>query len=185
MARDTLNRMAIPKYSKLEFERKWLVPATYVELLEGSPHFLIEDLYLSCGRLRLRSMTDSETGEKTFKLCKKYGAISKNSEPIVNIYLTEYEYCGLGKLAGAVIKKKGYKRLFEEQKFSMDAFQGALRGLILCEIEANSEVALMKIVKPPIAIVEVTERAEFNGGNLCRLTSDEIRKLLELFAPEH
>ena len=130
-------------------------------------------------------MTDSETGEKTFKLCKKYGAISKNSEPIVNIYLTEDEYCGLGKLAGAVIKKERYKRLFDGQKFSMDVFQGALRGLILCEIEANSEVGLMKIRTPPIAIVEVTERAEFNSGNLCRLTSDEMRKLLEVIAPEY
>ena len=80
--------MPIPNYSKLENERRWLIAESFASSLKVLAYKKIDDVYLSCGRLRLRAITDSQSGDLQFKLCKKYGPISAMVEPIVNIYLT-------------------------------------------------------------------------------------------------
>lgn len=51
----------IPKYSKLENERRWLMPSSFYNSLRQLPYKKIEDIYFSCGRLRLRAITDSHS----------------------------------------------------------------------------------------------------------------------------
>lgn len=170
--------MSIPKYSKIENERRWLMPASFAGLLKSSPYKKINDLYLNCGRIRLREITDAQTGDLQFKLCKKYGSISFSAEPIVNIYLTAEEHAAFLTLPGHKLSKNRYKKMINEIPYTFDVFEGALSGLILCEVEADSEAQLKQVLGPDSAIKEVTGDMKFSGGQICRLTQAEIGKLL-------
>lgn len=161
--------MSTPKYSIIERERRWLIPASFIQSLSQMPYKKIDDLYLTCGRLRLRAISDSQTGEIKFKFCKKYGAISNVAEPIVNIYLTSDEYGALSTLPGHKLSKKRFKKFFEGIEYSFDVFDGDLAGLIICEIEADTESSLSYIPGPSIATREVTGDSAYSGGSLCRL----------------
>jgi CYTH domain-containing protein len=66
--------------------------------------------------------------------------------------------------------------------FSIDVFEGALAGLILCETEAEGLDELMSAVPPRYAQLEVTEDAFFTGGNLCRTKRAELLDKLRTFA---
>lgn len=134
---------------------------------------------MDCGRLRLRSLTKSVDGSKEFKLCKKYGAVSNFSEPIVNIYLSEAEYQALSKMEGKKIKKRRFKQLSQNTNFTIDVFDEDLAGLVLCEIETKDESTLQRILPPDFAVKEVTENKSFSGGALCRMTKDEIQILIK------
>ncbi len=166
--------MTLPKYSKLENERRWLLDSNFKANLEGLPYAEIEDKYLSCGRMRVRSLTYSD-GRKEFKLCKKYEPISKFSQPITNIYLTETEHKDFLSLAGQTIKKKRYKKSWNGNEYSIDVFVAPIDNLILCEIESENEESLRMIVAPPFAKNEVTNDPLFSGGELCKITSGHQR----------
>ena len=56
-------------YTRLEFERKFLVDASRLDFGRLEKYSkLLEDRYFECGRLRLRRQTDSDTGLVKFKL---------------------------------------------------------------------------------------------------------------------
>ena len=176
---DTFNIMSIPKYSKIENERRWLFPLTFLSKLDNLSYQKIEDLYLDCGRLRLRSLTHSQTGQRQFKLCKKYGPISNTAEPIVNIYLSFDEYTTLSILPGSKLIKSRYKLTIDRTQFNVDVFEGELSNLILCEIEAESEELLNAVMSPENAILEVTGNEIFSGGNLAKTDRSELEKILK------
>jgi CYTH domain-containing protein len=158
----------VPKYAILENERRFWVADP--PDLAGAPVRLIEDLYLEAGRLRLRRITHS--GGEVFKLCKKYGSDDPISEPIVNIYLSADEYAALSGLPGARLRKRRYWVDHGGARFSVDVFEGALAGLVLCEAEAQSPEAIAALAFPPWAAREVTADPFFAGGSLAR--SDEL-----------
>ncbi len=158
--------MPIPKYSKLEFERRWLAPKEFARQL-NSPYIVIEDKYLSCGRLRLRKMSGNVS--PVYKLCKKYGSPALANEPIVNIYLTEQEYLSLKNLVGYEIRKKRYKYTDGPSEFSVDVFEGTHKDIILAEIETHDIESLESIPSPSFATKEVTGDIHFTGGHLAKL----------------
>ena len=174
-----MKALTIPKYSKLENERRWLLPSSFISSLKQLPYKKIDDLYLSCGRLRLRAITDSQTGQLEFKLCKKYGAISETCEPIVNVYLTVEEYGALSVLPGHKLSKSRYKKVINNVQYGFDVFEGTLSGLILCEVEAESEDLLKKISSPDLAAKEVTGNSVYSGGHLCVLNTEGLKELLK------
>jgi CYTH domain-containing protein len=167
--------MDIPKYAKLENERRFLVNREIVPDLTTVGFRLIEDLYLSNSRLRLRSVTDSVTGKRELKLCKKYGSNDPMSEPIVNIYLAPSEYELLAKLPGSPIRKRRYRVEHRNQTFGIDVFLDNLAGLVLCEKEAATVDIARALEAPPWAKCEVTADLFFTGGNLCQLSADELQ----------
>lgn len=77
----------VPKYARLERERRWLVDRTACPDLSAHAHVLIEDRYIDGTRLRLRRTTDSASGEQLFKLTKKYDTGDPLARPIVTAYL--------------------------------------------------------------------------------------------------
>lgn len=170
--------MNLPKYSKLECERRWLAQPSVIQDLADLPYYEISDLYLKCGRLRLRAMIHSVTHERQFKLCKKYGQISSHSEPIVNIYLTSDEHSALTSLDGLPIHKHRYKKRIDGIDFSIDVFQGALSGLVICEKEAQSEEELQNVPFPYADAIEITGDHLYSGGALARLEADDVTMLL-------
>jgi len=160
-----------PKYSRIEYERRFLVDAEAGWRRGIEPYSKrIEDHYLDCGRLRLRRIEESDGSRVTFKLTKKYESDSRLAQPIVTILLSAAEYEALAGLPGhGLSKTRHYHGVF-----SVDVFEGALAGLVLCEAEAPDLDALRALEFPAFARWEVTENPDFEGGALCRMTAEEI-----------
>jgi len=163
---------APPKYALMEHERRFLVRRA--PALAGAGERLIEDLYLDAGRLRLRAVTDAASGERTFKLCKKYGSEDPISEPVTNLYLTAEEHAALAGLPGAAVRK----RRFSVDGVGLDVFEGALCGLMICEAEAGSREAILARAFPAWCDREVTADPRFSGAALARLDAAALARLL-------
>lgn len=169
------------QYTRVEYERRFLVlpNAEWKNYVEPYSKVL-EDKYLYDSRLRLRLLTDSDTGRQVIKLNKKYESNSPYFQTISRILLSPNEYRIFDPIEGAWLKKIRYYHFYLGYKFSIDVFEGELNGLILCEIEAGNLEELMKIQPPTYVRCEVTEDVFFTGGNLCHTTYTELQ--LKLFA---
>jgi CYTH domain-containing protein len=168
--------MTIPKYAELENERRFLVAAARLPDLSDLPFRRIEDRYVVGTRLRLRSTTDSVTGARELKFCKKYEGDDPVSGPVTNLYLSEAEHAVLAALPARVIAKRRYRLDHGGRGFGVDVFEGELTGLILCEAEAESREAIMALAFPPWAAREVTADPFFTGGNLSTIPAAELAR---------
>ena len=171
--------MSIPKYAKLENERRFLVDAALLPDLNGLPFRRIEDRYVIGTRLRLRSMTDSVTGLRELKFGKKYEGDDPVSGPITTLYLSEAEHAVLSALPARTIAKRRYWLAHDGRGFGVDVFEGELAGLMLCEAEAETREAIVALVFPPWAAREVTADRFFTGGNLVTLIAAELAARLK------
>ena len=162
---------SIPKYARFEHERRFLVlePPD----LAGSRVRLIEDRYLDAGRLRLRRIIHPD-GAAEHKLCKKYDTADPRSGPIVNIYLTAAEHRAFAAIPGRPLRKRRHTVAWGERLFSVDVFEGALAGLVMCEAEDTSAKAIRARAFPPWASREVTADPFFSGGHLSSVTAAEL-----------
>jgi CYTH domain-containing protein len=167
------------KYTRVEYERRFLVlpQADWRSAVEPYSK-TFEDKYLRQTRLRLRILTDTDTGRRVIKLTKKSESPSPYYQTISRILLSPGEYGLLDALAGDRLRKTRYYHHYHDRVFSIDVFEGALDGLVLCETEADGIEELMSARPPAYAMHEVTEDPFFTGGNLCRATrADLLRKL--------
>src|ERR1700685_1140091 len=121
--------MRVPKYARMEYERRFLVDPTFDWQLNTKPYCkLLEDRYLDCGRLRVRRLEDSDTGRVTFKLTKKVESDSIVPPPLVSVSLSPSEYEALKSLPGRDLSKRRYYDECDGLVFSIDVFQGELDG---------------------------------------------------------
>jgi CYTH domain-containing protein len=167
--------MPDPKYSRIEFERRFLVDPDAGWQRTAKPYSrLLEDRYLDCGRLRIRRLEDSDTGRVAFKLTRKFESDSMFAQPVVGIWLSITEYEALRSLPGRDLSKRRHYDEYCGVVFSIDVFHGKLDGLILCETESESMDALQAVRFPDYARREVTEDRFFTGGSLCRAERPQI-----------
>ena len=68
---------------------------------------------------------------------------------------------------------------YEKQLFEIDLFEGFLKGLILAEIELNSES--QKVYLPDWVGKEVTGVKSFYNSQLSKLTDSEVDGLIRLY----
>lgn len=169
--------MKIPKYSKLENERRFFVGSLTGLALPELDFVHISDLYIDTTHMRLRSVSGAD-GSIIYKLCKKYPKDNNYSGPIVNTYLSVEEYAVFNALPGRRLNKKRYRISYEEIVFGVDVFEGQLGGLILCEVEMQTREQLESVRFPAWAKQEVTEDDFFTGGHLSRLTANQLQEKL-------
>jgi len=171
--------MSPSKYARLEHERRFLVSPDSGWQAHIKPYSkLFQDRYLACGRLRIRRIEDSDTGNVTFKLTKKFESQSSFSQPIVSIQLSGAEYETLAALPGYDLSKTRHYQEHDGRIFSIDVFHGDLTGLIICETEAETIEALQAVRFPPYARWEITQDSLFTGGSLCRARWPEIEEAI-------
>lgn len=150
-----------PKYSRTEFERRWLVSGDAASLLEG-PAVRVVDRYLDGGRLRLRRM---ESGDGVVhKLCKKYGDAPAGSESITNLYLAPAEYAALARLPGTSVEKRRHR----VAGGSLDVYLGSAERVCIWEREFADADAAAHCLAPAFCGREVTGRADYAGAALAR-----------------
>jgi CYTH domain-containing protein len=170
------------RYSRIEYERRFLVSPVADWRSAAEPYFKIfEDKYLLDSRLRLRVLTDSDTGRRVNKLTKKAESSSPYYSAINRILLSNRELELMDSLDGYRLSKRRYYHDHKGRVFSIDVFEGELAGLVLCETEAASLDELMLAEPPPFAGSEVTEDPFFTGGNLARTPRAELLERLAVF----
>src|SRR5205085_348938 len=94
------------KYTRIEYERRFLVsPHSDWHSVVEPYSKTFEDKYLRQARLRLRILTDSDTGRRVMKLTKKFESASPYHQRINRILLSTGEYELLDSLEGDRLKK--------------------------------------------------------------------------------
>jgi CYTH domain-containing protein len=174
MMRTGADEALTPKYAHIERERRWLVDPLRRPDLSALSYTLIEDLYIDGTRIRLRRMTDSETGKSALKLTKKYDAADPLARPIVTTYLTEGEYALVATLPGSNLTKKRYKVVEDNIEYGIDQFSAALEPLELAEIEWPDDDGLRALASPAWAVKDVSNDIAYQGGTLaaCGIPKD-------------
>lgn len=170
------------RYTRVEYERRFLVSsqAEWRSAVESYSK-TFEDKYLHGARLRLRILTDSDTGRQVIKLNKKSESPSPYFQTTSRILLSPGEHRLLDSLEGYRLRKVRYYHNHLGRVFSIDVFEGELEGLVLCETEADGLAELMSAEPPAYAEREVTEDPFFTGGNLCRTTRADLLSKLSAF----
>ncbi len=160
----------IGRYAHIERERRYLLTEAPSELEPEAPHWAIYDHYIQRTRFRLRRVVASESGDTIRKLTQKYplDPIDLARIAITNTYLTEQEYETFRRLAADELWKDRYTLTLDGREYAVDIFGGPLTGLVLAEIELDSDEELASFTLPPWARAEVTGDPRFTGGALCR-----------------
>jgi CYTH domain-containing protein len=171
------------KYTRIEYERRFLVRAdsNWADRVEPESR-VIADKYLRETRLRLRIVTESQSGRRTIKLTKKAESSSPYFTTIGRILLAPREYALFDAIAGDRLTKRRFYYRERGRRFAIDRFEDALEGLLLCEIEADTFDDLKTIEPPDFVRCEVTEDPFFTGANLCRTTREDLLARLASFA---
>ena len=78
-----------------------------------------------------------------------------------------------------IIFKKRYLIEYKKQLFEVDVFEGFLKGLVLAEIELNSES--QKVYLPEWVGEEVTGVKSFYNSQLSKLTDNEVNDLISVY----
>jgi CYTH domain-containing protein len=162
------------KYARIERERRFLVERLPFAITPERAVVAITDTYLPSEQLRLRLMQDAAGNTIVYKLTQKYHLPSLPSYAVMitNIYLTADDYALFSRLPGATLHKRRYVWEENDTRFSVDVFDGVLAGLILAEVEGETDAEVERGAMPTFAAREVTTEPAFRGGNLVRLTPD-------------
>lgn len=155
-----------PKYSLIEFERRWLVNKDLIPDVTVLEKIQISDKYFPDTRMRLREMINIQKGETVYKLTKKYGKISTNSEPLTTIYLSQSEYDLYNRIEGYLLKKIIYRYPYSGSIFLIEFFLFPESDLILAEAEAQSEEELSLLNLPDFISKEVTNEKKYEGYSI-------------------
>jgi CYTH domain-containing protein len=163
------------KYTRIEYERRFFVrpESGWRETLEPAGRS-IDDTYLRGTRLRLRVIRDLASGDRTIKLTKKDESPSPFYRTLSRILLTPAELRLFERLDGDRLTKLRRHCTLAGRRYAVDAFDGELAGLLLCEVEATGLDDLMRAPAPPFSEREVTEDPFFDGANLARTARAEL-----------
>lgn len=166
------------KYARVERERRYLLQDLPEGLTRPDPHVQITDNYITGTRLRLRKVREPRTNKWTVKLTQKFAPDPRDFSRtiITNIYLNALEAEALGISDANEIRKNRYPFEFEGRKWAADMFLGDLFGLVLAEVNFETDEELDSFPKPPFAVADVTNLELFTGGRLCELTFEDIRE---------
>jgi len=159
----------------LEFERLFLAKKL-PEGLEQCKNKEVLDIYLPHDShhpvLRLR-----KNGDK-YEMTKKEPA-GNNVFKEQTIMLTLEEFKALAKIEGKRVHKIRYFYPHNGRTLEIGVFQGALKGLVLIDVEFESEADMKNFIAPDFFLKEVENKAFLAGGMLCGKSYAEIEAQLK------
>jgi hypothetical protein len=168
------------KYSRVERERRFLLAAiptgTCIRRAD------IVDRYVEGTRLRLRRSREqfADRTSTVRKLTQKMPAPSGGPGLITTIYVDQVEYDHLAQLPGTELRKTRYS----VPPLGIDVFTGVLAGLVIGEVEFQTDDELASFAEPPESAGEVTFDGRFSGGRLVSTSRKEMLTLLTEFGLE-
>src|SRR5258705_3004079 len=166
------------KYARLERERRYLLRDLPEGLTRASPHVQITDNYITGTRLRLRKVRDPQTNKWTIKFTQKFAADATDLTRtlITNTYLNAREADTLAVFEANEIRKNRYPFDYEGRRFVVDMFLGDLFGLVLAEVNFDTDEELERFQQPQFALADVTNNELFSGGALSELSFSDLRE---------
>lgn len=161
------------KYAVAECERRFWLD----EMPPGvSNPRVISDLYLEGTRLRVRLVAEQDGEVLQRKLGHKRRPDSADPTFVLHtsLYLDEAEYEVLASLPGRALTKTRWTVPLGDRLGSVDAYERALAGLIILEVDLGDVQHLVSFNPPEWAGEEVTYDERFTGGSLATLTRAEL-----------
>ena len=152
------------KYARPERERRFLLDAVPVAAI---PAHRILDRYIRGTRLRVRRMESLRDGSVAYKLAQKLRPVEDDASVVMitNTYLDEAEYELLCRLPADTLEKTRHRLLVGDRPAAVDVFAD---GLILLEVDFESDEAMSAFEPPAFVAREVTVDDAFSGGGLAR-----------------
>ena len=158
------------KYARPERERRFVLDRPPDgEVIRTTE---ITDRYLRHTRLRLRrSVVRLATGPTTvYKLTQKVPGVGGDPLLITTLYLEAGEYDVFRGIPAATLRET---RL-SIPPYGVDIFAAPLDGLVLAEVEFDSDVDEQRFVPTIPIVAEVTDDWRFAGGRLATASADEV-----------
>ncbi len=148
----------------MEIERKFLVNEKIIpEIIKGAKLEEIEQAYIQVGETEKRIRKNNQD---YFFTVKKGDGLSRE-EKTTTMAQNEYDYFMNKLVIGNVILKNRYKiNLKNELIAELDIFEGDLKGLLIVEVEFESEEHAKNFVPPQWFGKEVTNSHEFKNQSL-------------------
>ncbi|MCM3886764.1 hypothetical protein [Frankia sp. R82] len=169
---------ALPgKYARFERERRFLL-ADLPRNLPATALRTITDRYLIGTTLRLRHVADQQGGHR-YKFTQKIPAERPGPVQglITNTYLSRTEYDLLAALPARTLVKTRHSI----PPFGIDVFAAALHGLVLAEVEFETDDAMLAFRPPSYVVAEVTEDRRFTGGTFATASREQLTSWLAEF----
>jgi CYTH domain-containing protein len=165
------------KYAVAECERRFLL--SEIPSAVSNPR-VISDLYLAGTRLRVRLVAaqDGEVLERKLGHKRRLDAADPTFVWHSSLYLDESEYEILSSLPGRALTKTRWSIDVGDRLGAVDAFEGALAGLLMLEVELGDDQDFQGFQPPEWVGEEVTYDERFTGGALAGLTSAELNAAL-------
>jgi len=170
------------KYACFEFERKFFLKSLPASLIGSKNYKQIEDRYFSETNLRLRIVRSSDGDIVDRKLTQKF--FPQNSDfsktEITNLYLSQSEMDLLGQIPGYSLIKNRYKLSHGDKTFSVDEFKEPFAGLVLAEIEFETEEEMKGFAVSFTDWKDVSLEEKYSGGFLATNAKMKISTSVEL-----
>lgn len=165
-------------YWRIERERRFVLDVLPAQVVEGD-YRRLRDLWVRDTELRLRRVEEPSGALIMIKLGQKRPVPGAPDDPrrrqMTNFYLREQDGAVLeASLSGYVSVKRRYKLGEQGAIFCVDVWEepASARGLILAEVERETDEALDAIQVPTWARAEVTEDDRYSGFALASGLTD-------------
>ena len=164
-----------------EFERRFLVNHVPGDFMDPTEE-LVSDLYLPLesdhAQLRVR-----QKGEK-YEITKKVPANGDDLSHMIEftIPLSEFEFHALQNVPGKHVSKFRTRTVLQGAVAEFGAFQDALSGLIILDVEFADHVQMEKFIAPDYVVAEVTNDTRFAGGELCGKSINDLASAMAEYA---
>lgn len=163
----------------LEIELTFLV--TSLPDLTGCKRREMRDVYFPADTahpvLRIRQKDDSYEFTKKTQLDPTDASTQREE----NVALTKAEYDALAKGSGKEVAKTRYFYPYQDVTLEIDVFKDGLKGLVLVDVEFESQDARDAFVRPDFCSTDVTQEEFIAGGMLAGKKYEDIRAQLEQF----
>lgn len=156
-----MEKLLYMRRKKLEIERKYLIESDKLPIYYNKqPYHEIEQAYLCTEPVVRVRKSDDE-----YYLTYKSKGLMVREE--YNLPLTKdgYEHL-LSKADGIIIKKKRYLIPYEDYTIELDIFEGKYEGLILAEVEFQTEEMANQFTAPDWFGEDVTFSSKYHNSTL-------------------
>jgi CYTH domain-containing protein len=135
------------RYAWIERERRWLCDALPTAMVVRAEQ--ITDLYVTGTQLRLREAVAVVGGEPMRRLGRK-ADVDASTRLLTSIYLSPEEFRLPSDLPGKRLRKTRHALApMGGHAMSVDTFEGPLAGLIMAEVEFESDESMAAFLRRP------------------------------------
>lgn len=165
------------RYALPEYERRFLLDAVPADADRART---ITDRFIAGTRLRLRTVTDPDTGQI---LQRKVGHKVRPdpADPTIvlhtSIYLHRGELDVLAQLAAVEVTKTRHRWSHKGLPAAVDTYSGHLAGLVIAELNFADHATLVGFTPNPPLGAEVTHIHDVTGPGLADLTPARLATL--------